>query len=55
MSRAEIRKAKYGQETVAGSMEKELQEVQKLQGNDMVCGIETITAGCTEAFTIICC
>ena len=55
MSVAERRDAKRGKETAAGSVELELREVQKLQGNDRMNGIETITASCTGIFTIICC
>ena len=55
MSRAEIRKIKRGQETRAGSVERELKEIRKLQGDEAVNGIITITAGCDEILTIICC
>lgn len=55
MSRNERRNAKRGKASAAGSVELELREVQKLQGNNRVNGIETITATCSEILTIICC
>lgn len=55
MSMTERRNAKRGKETAAGSVKLELKEVQKLQGNDRVNGIETITVSCSEIFTIFCC
>ncbi len=55
MSMTECRNAKRGKESAAGSVELELREVQKLQGNNKVDGIETISATCGEVFTIICC
>ena len=55
MCRAERRKVKHGQETAAGSLGRELKEIQKLQRDEAVEGIFTITAGCGAIFTIICC
>lgn len=55
MSMNERRNAKRGKESAAGSVERELREVQKLQGNNKVNGIETITVSCSEFLTIICC
>ena len=55
MSMYERRKAKRGKESAAGSVELELKEVQKLQGNDRVKGIETISMSCGGIFSIICC
>lgn len=49
------RDAKRGKETAAGSVELELREVQKLQGNDRANGIETISVSCGSLFTVICC
>lgn len=49
------RTAKRGTQTAAGSVELELREVQKLQGNNRVDGFDTITVTCSEILTIICC
>lgn len=51
----ERREAKRGKETAAGSVELELRELEKLQESDEAEGIRTITVGCGEAFTIVCC
>lgn len=55
MSRTEIRKVKCGRETAAGSLERELNEIQKLQENEAADGILTVTVGCDTILTIICC
>ena len=55
MDMADCRTAKRGKQTAAGSVELELREVQKLQGNNRVEGLETISVSCGEFLTIICC
>lgn len=55
MGRAETRKVKHGQETVAGSLERELDEIKKLQEAGAEDSMATITAGCDELLTILCC
>lgn len=55
MDRKELRNARHGKETAAGSVERELGELHKLQESSQVNGIETITVSCDEIFTIICC
>lgn len=55
MSRAEIRKVKQGQNTIAGSLERELNEIRKLEETGAEDGIFTLTVGCDAIFTIICC
>ncbi len=51
----ELRDARHGKGTAAGSVERELGELHKLQESNRMNGIETITATCSEYFTIICC
>lgn len=55
MDRKELRDARHGKGTAAGSVERELGELHKLQESNRMNGIETITATCSEYFTIICC
>ena len=55
MDRKELRNARYGKETAAGSVAQELGELHKLQESNQENGILTITATCSEVFTIICC
>lgn len=55
MSRAEIRKVKRGQDTIAGSLERELDEIRKLQETGAKDGIFTLTAVCDTILTIACC
>lgn len=55
MNRSELREAKRGLKSTAGNVEIELAELEKMQGNSRVNGIETITVGCGAIFTIVCC
>lgn len=55
MGRKELRNARHGKETAAGSVERELGELHKLQENSQINGIETITVTCDGLLTIICC
>lgn len=55
MDRTDLRKARHSKETAAGSVERELGELQKLQESKQGNGILTITATCNEFLTIICC
>lgn len=55
MDRTDLRKARHGKETAAGSVERELCELQKLQESKQGNGILTISATCDEFLTIICC
>lgn len=55
MSRAEIRKVKYGHETSAGSLEREFDEIKRLLEAGAVDSMATITLGCDTILTIACC
>lgn len=55
MDRKEIRKTRQGRMTAAGSVAQELGELHKLQESKQENAILTITATCSELFTIICC
>lgn len=55
MSRTELRNAKLGKATAAGSLECELEALRKLQESSDVKEVVTITVTCTEVLTIICC
>lgn len=51
----EQQEVKKGKETVAGSVELELDELRRLQEHERVARIETITVSCSGFLTIICC
>ncbi len=55
MDRKELRTAKQGKTTAAGSVTQELRELHKLQENSKENGILTISVTCDEFMTIICC
>ena len=55
MDRAEIRKTKRGQDTAAGNLKRELEEIQGMQVSVEINGIVTITVGCSPYLTVICC
>lgn len=51
----EYQETKISKESAVGSVELELNELKKIQGNERAARIETITVSCSELFTIICC
>lgn len=57
MSKEEMREMRKGGSSAAGYAAKELEQIEKLQkvsqGTDME--IITLTAGCSEIYTLICC
>lgn len=55
MDRKELRTAKQGKTTAAGSVAQELGELRKLQESSQKNGILTISVTCDAYMTIICC
>ena len=57
MNKEEMRKMRRGANSAAGYATKELEQIERLQkvsqGTDME--IITITAGCSEIYTLVCC
>ena len=54
MNRAEMRKKEKGKSTVSGDLRREMVEIKKMS-DAKINGIRTITADCSEIFTIVCC
>jgi hypothetical protein len=55
MNKDEIRKKFRMEDKVVGDVQFELEEVKKIQKNRIDNDIMTITVGCSEYFTLICC
>ena len=55
MSKEDIRKAKRGKESNAGNFTFEMTELKKIHRNGPPDDASTITLGCSEILTIICC
>lgn len=55
MDRAGIRKTKRGQDTSAGNLKRELEEIRGMQESEAINGIVMITVGCSPYLTVICC
>lgn len=55
MSKEELRRAKRGNSTAAGNVQMEVEQIKKIQMGDVDSKRSTITVGCSEFMTLICC